>query len=284
MTVKEFYAKNIEALTEIYPAGEAITITKIILEHFGKISPTEIASEGKKIVEPAIIEVMNVALSKLLNYIPVQYITGKAWFYNLCFTVTNSVLIPRPETEELVLEIIQFLKKNSPKEILDIGTGSGCIAITIKKNVPNAQITALDVSQEALTIAEKNAADNNVAVNFLQLDFLKEENYIPLPKYDIIISNPPYIPQNEKISLDKNVTLNEPEIALFVPDNDPLIFYKKIMIFAEAHLKKEGRIFLEVHEDFAKETADIFVNANYTVTIKKDMQGKDRMVVVNRSL
>ncbi|MFN0083133.1 MAG: peptide chain release factor N(5)-glutamine methyltransferase [Ferruginibacter sp.] len=284
MTVKEIYTKYTEDLRKIYPTGEAVAITKIVLEHFAKISPTDVATDGKKTVETTAIEEMNVALSKLMNYMPVQYITGKAWFYNLCFTVTNAVLIPRPETEELVLEVIQFLKKDSNKEILDIGTGSGCIPISIKKNVPTAQITALDISLEALAIAKKNATNNNVVVNFLQLDFLKEGNYISLPKYDVIISNPPYIPENEKISLDRNVTMNEPHLALFVPENDPLIFYKKIKIFAEKHLVKEGRIFLEVHEDFAKDTADIFTRANYEVMIKKDMQGKQRMLLVNHFL
>lgn len=284
MTIKEFYSKFTRELETIYPSGEASSITKIAFEHFIKMSSASIASHGLKQLEPSMVEVLNIALTKLLNNVPIQYVTGRAWFYNSRFTVTDAVLIPRPETEELVLEIIHFLKKNSPKKILDIGTGSGCIPISIKKNIPTAQISSLDVSEKALDVAKQNAIENNTEINFFQFDFLQDQNFTSLPRYDVIISNPPYIPQNEKTILDKNVTDYEPHLALFVPDNDRLLFYKKILIFAEEHLEKEGRIFLEVHEDFAKDTAEIFINAHYEVTIKKDMQGKDRMLLINRCL
>lgn len=284
MTTKEFYSKFTRELETIYPSGEASSITKIAFEHFIKMSSASIVTHGLKQLEPSMVEVLNIALTKLLNNVPIQYVTGRAWFYNSSFTVTDAVLIPRPETEELVLEIIHFLKKHSPKKILDIGTGSGCIPISIKKNIPTAEISSLDVSTKALDIAKQNAIENNTEINFFQFDFLQDQNFNSLPKYDVIVSNPPYIPQNEKTILDKNVTDYEPHLALFVPDNDRLLFYKKILIFAEEHLEKEGRIFLEVHEDFAKDTAEIFINSHYEVTIKKDMQGKDRMLLINRCL
>jgi release factor glutamine methyltransferase len=284
MTIKEFYTKFISELRTVYPTGEASSIAQIAFDHFIKKSPASLATDGLKEIEPSLVEVLNIALVELLNNVPIQYITGRAWFYNISFAVTDAVLIPRPETEELVLEIIHFLKHQTPKKILDIGTGSGCIPISIKKNMPSVQISSLDVSAKALDIAKQNAIENNTDINFFQFDFLKDQNYNRLSKYDIIVSNPPYIPLNEKTILDKNVTDYEPHLALFVPDNDRLLFYKKILIFATEHLEEGGRIFLEVHEDFAKETAEIFINSNYTVIIKKDMQGKERMLIVSRSL
>ena len=284
MTIKEIYTKYIDVLKHIYSIGEATAITKIVFEHFAKISATEIVIAVKQDIEPTIIETLNVALLKLQNNIPVQYITGKAWFYNICFTVTNAVLIPRPETEELVLEAIKFLKNNHNKKVLDIGTGSGCIPICIKLNVPTASVTSLDVSEAALVIAKQNIDENKVEIDLLLFNFLDENKYTVLEKFDLIISNPPYIPENEKEFLDKNVTQFEPHLALFVPQKDPLLFYRKILIFAENHLEDGGKIFIEVHENFALETAAIFITANYEVTIKKDMQGKNRMLLIYRSL
>ena len=282
MTIKEIQQQYLAALNEIYGTGEAKAITKMIFESIGNFARQDLIVNRNKEIDSETEVNLKSALDRLLQHEPIQYIIGKAWFYNLQFTVNKGVLIPRPETEELVLEAINFLKKHSNKNVLDIGTGSGCIPISIKKNVLEANITSLDVSNDALQIALQNAADNEVEINFLNLDFLEEKNYETLQKFDVIISNPPYIPENEKNTLDKNVTIYEPHLALFVPQNDPLLFYKKILIFAEGHLEKDGKIFLEIHENFAKETATLFRENNYDVIIKKDMQDKERMLLINR--
>ena len=282
MTIKEIQKQFLAALNKMYGAGEAAAMTTMIFESLGNITTRDLTTKANVEVENSIDVKFMDALKKLIDHVPVQHIIGKAWFYNLSFTVNKSVLIPRPETEELVLEAINFLKLHKSKNVVDIGTGSGCIPISIKKNVTDAIVTSLDVSHGALELATKNALDNNVDIHFLNFDFLEEKNYDLLPKFDVIISNPPYIPENEKHILDKNVTMYEPHLALFVPQNDPLLFYKKILIFAEEHLEEGGQIFLEIHEDFAAATATIFTEKKYTVTIKKDMQGKERMLLINR--
>ena len=283
MTIKELYSEFIKSLKLQHEAGEAAAITNIIFEHFAEVSTLGMITNAENELDEGVSKSIQNALVALKRNTPVQYITEKAWFYNLSFQVNNAVLIPRPETEELVLEAINFLKANGAKKVLDIGTGSGCIPISIKKNILDAIVTAIDVSKAALEIARKNALDNNVEVVFLEIDFLEEKNYNKLSKFDLIISNPPYIPENEKNILNKNVTDYEPHLALFVSDNDALIFYRKILIFATEHLEKNGKIFLEIHEDYAKKTANIFINAQYKVVIKKDMQGKERMLLIYRS-
>ena len=284
MTIKDLYNKYFIELKDLYQTGEATAITKIMFEHFAKISGSDMIINAKKELDNDIEHLLQNALLQLKDHVPVQHITGQAWFYNLNFEVNNAVLIPRSETEELVLEAINFLKGNEGKKVLDIGTGSGCIPISIKKNIANALITSVDVSRAAISVAEKNAAKNNVEINFVEMDFLDEGNYKGLAEFDLIISNPPYIPENEKNILDKNVVDFEPQLALFVPNNNPLIFYKKILIFAENHLAKNGKILLETHEDFAIITSEIFIAAKYEVEIKKDMQGKDRMLLIYRCL
>ncbi len=282
MILKEIYNTYIASLQTIYSDGEAHAIANIAFEHFAKMSKQDLILRSNETLSAEILMSLHIALNKLLTHEPIQYITNKAWFYNLPFYVNNNVLIPRPETEELVLEVINFLKQNSGKNIVDIGTGSGCIPISIKKNIPYVHVMAIDVSETALEVAKKNADTNNVEVDFKKIDFLDKESYESLGKFDVIISNPPYIPEDEQDSLDKNVTAHEPHLALFVPQNDPLIFYKRIVAFAESHLANGGRIFLETHEILAKQTATLFTEKNYFVEIKKDMQGKERMLIIYR--
>jgi release factor glutamine methyltransferase len=282
MTIKEIHSQYIATLKPIFGDGEAHAITNIAFEHFAKTSKQDLLLKPNELLSDEIVTSLNIALAKLLKHEPIQYITNEILFYNLPFYVNNNVLIPRPETEELVLEVINFLKQNSKKNILDIGTGSGCIPISIKKNIPNADVMAIDVSEAALSVAKKNAITNGVEIIFKEVDFLNENNYASFEKFDVIISNPPYIPIQEKNILDKNVTQYEPHIALFVPQKDPLIFFKKILSFAENHLKKNGRIFVETHENLAKETAAIFTEKKYFAEIKKDMQGKERMLIIYR--
>lgn len=282
MTIKEIQQQYLKALGKIYEMGETFVMTTMIFESITKLSKQDLLVKANLEVESNTESHLIIALNRLLQHEPIQYIIGKAWFYNLSFIVNEAVLIPRPETEELVLEAINFLKQQKSKNVLDIGTGSGCIPISIKKNIHNANVTSVDISNDALELAKKNADANMVEINFLQLDFLEEKNYRNLPKFDVIISNPPYIPEDEKEIIPQNVTMFEPHIALFVPQNDPLIFYKKILLFAQEHLEVEGKIFLEVHEEYAKKTADIFTEKNYAVNIKKDMQNKERMLIVSR--
>lgn len=280
MTIRELYKHYLTSLKAIYPPGEASAITDIVFRRFNNISKSTMLIRGNEITDDATMIVFENALAKLLQHIPVQYITGEAWFYNLKFHVNENVLIPRPETEELVQEAVNFLKGTLGKKLLDIGTGSGCIPISIKKNIPDAEIISLDISTGALQTAAENAAANKVAVDFRQIDFLDERIYSTLPVFDVIISNPPYIPANEKGKLDKNVTMHEPHLALFVPDNDPFIFYRKIFLFAKEHLAKNGKIFLEIHEDYSTEIAAIFSAGKFLAEIKIDISGKDRMLMV----
>ena len=280
MTLKEIQQKfNIE-LQKIYSFGEANAITNIVLEEIVGIQKNELVTNANKNIDNNTELILENTLERLCLYEPVQYVIGFAWFYNLKFKVNNAVLIPRPETEELVYEAISFLKNNSSKKVIDIGTGSGCIPISIKKNIALASITAVDVSEDALNVAKENADTNNTAIHFYCINFLEETNFEKLNKYDLIISNPPYIPHTEK--LENNVANFEPHLALFVPENDALIFYKKILLFAENRLELNGRIMLEVHENLAKECAVLFTENNYTVNIKLDMQGKERMLIIYR--
>lgn len=280
MTIREIRNKYLAALTGVYGPGEAAAMADIVLEFYTKQNRSQLFMMQDNVIDSTIEQQLDHALEKLLTHMPVQHITGEAWFYNLKFHVNEHVLIPRPETEELVHEAIDFLKRSPGKKMLDIGTGSGCIPVTIKTNVPNADVSSVDISKEALDLAKQNAGANNALISLINADFLNEANWESFEKYDLIISNPPYIPDNEV--LDKNVTLFEPHLALFVPQNDPLLFYKKILAFAETHLNENGTIMLETHELFAKETAALFTEKKYAAVVKKDMQEKERFVIVSR--
>lgn len=282
MTLKDIYKHYTVHLKKIYPGGEASAITEIIFGHFAGLSRSQIITEGNNPAGEALVKDLETALEKLLRHTPVQYITGYAWFCNRKFIVNEHVLIPRPETEELVQEAIGFLLQNEGKRVLDIGTGSGCIPISIKIKIPAAEIVSIDISGEALKVAAENAVANNASVEFIEMDFLHDAARKKIGAFDLIISNPPYIPEKENTLLDKNVVLHEPHLALFVPQNDPLIFYKKTEEFANQHLAEKGRIFLEVHENFAKETAALFHKEKYNTEIKKDISGKDRMLIISR--
>jgi release factor glutamine methyltransferase len=282
MTIKEIHTKYLHALQQIYSIGEASKMTEMIFENIAKISKQQIIINCSEELNTNTENQLLDTLEKLLQHYPVQYIIGESWFYNLKFIVNENVLIPRSETEELVEEAILFLKNSLNKNVIDIGTGSGCIPISIKKNIETANVISVDISEGALDIAKQNALANSVIIDFKKTDFLDNTNWEGLGKFDLIISNPPYIPEQEEKIMDKNVTLHEPHIALFVPQNAPLLFYKKILSFAKNHLATQGKIMLEIHEDLAKETAEIFTVQNYCVEIKKDMQDKDRMLIIYR--
>ncbi|MEO7488634.1 MAG: peptide chain release factor N(5)-glutamine methyltransferase [Ferruginibacter sp.] len=282
MTINQQYRNFLQQLQTIFSLNEATVITDWVFESLAGIERFEVIKNPGLLLSNTVIEQLNKALTALLQHTPVQYVLGEAWFYKMKLRVNEHVLIPRPETEELVqLVLDQAIITNTSPSILDIGTGSGCIAIAIKKNMPEATVTAIDISSDALKVAEENAARQQTLIDFLVVDFLDEKQWNNLPKFDCIISNPPYIPLNEKEKLDINVTAFEPHQALFVPDNSPLLFYEKIAAFGKTHLNLKGAIFMETHEDFAKETAALFTNNYKTVSIKKDLFGKERMVTAS---
>lgn len=225
-------------------------------------------------------------LSKLKLEQPIQYILGNTEFFGLKFKVNEHTLIPRPETEELV-ELVLSEVKNSPLEItnlkiLDIGTGSGCIAITIAKNIPNAKVVALDTSHNALSVAKENAEVNVTNIVFVESDILNRaawESTFENQKFDIIISNPPYVRQLEKADMKNNVLKNEPHLALFVDDHDPLVFYDAITDFASTYLKPAGQLFFEINQYLGKDMVSLLKNHGFQqVELKKDLNGNDRMV------
>ncbi len=222
-----------------------------------------------------------VYITQLQLHMPVQYVLEAAWFYGMELYVNENVLIPRPETEELVDWIVGEYSEKPAPTVIDIGTGSGCIAIAIKKALPAAMVYAMDISSEALQVAQKNAALQNTGIIFKQADILDGNGYSQLPSFDIIVSNPPYIPAAEQVNMSGNVTAYEPHLALFVPDDRPLRFYEAIGGLASANLKPGGSIYLEIHEALGEATRSLYHNLGYSnIRVRKDMQGKDRMLCV----
>jgi release factor glutamine methyltransferase len=281
MTVKEVYRSFLLEVQAIYPLSEATTITDWVFESIMNIKKADLIKNPQQLISRSSHIKIDDCLQQLLQHKPVQYILGETWFYNLKLKVNEHVLIPRPETEELVEWVLTTDDRRlTTGTVLDIGTGSGCISIALKKHLHAAVIIAIDISSDALTVAKENAANQNMHIQFLRFDFLNELKWKELPMFDAIVSNPPYIPTNEKEKLGKNVTEYEPGAALFVPDDDPLLFYKKIAAFGKEHLNYDGKIFVEVHEDFAEKTVAVFKALKYTyVDLKKDMYGKDRMII-----
>jgi len=283
MTTGEVYIDFIRELKTVYEEREAETISDWVFENVTGMKRWERRANQNKEIKNSEHQQLQKHLTELLQHKPVQYVLNEAWFYKMKFFVNENVLIPRPETEELVEWIVNDiysgnLRNSKPINILDIGSGSGCISIALKKELPKANIIAIDISEKALEVAEKNARDLNTTVDFLQIDFLDENKWNTLFQYDIIVCNPPYIPLKEKDGLGRNVVDFEPAVALFVEDDNPFIFYQKIAQFSKKHLNANGRIYLEVHELQAEDIKGILENEGFTATIKKDIYGKDRMV------
>lgn len=282
MTYHKLYRSFLEQLQAIYNMSEASVITSWVFEKIAGIKKMDFIRHQAMEPEIEVADKLDAALQQLLQHTPVQYVLAEAWFYKMLFKVNDQVLIPRPETEELVNWVLDGYKKEATfpasVSILDIGTGSGCIAVALKKNLPAATVTAIDFSAGALAIAKENALTNKVEINFFQLDFLNEQLWGTLPCFDMIVSNPPYIPISEKEQLDENVIAYEPHSALFVPDNKPLLFYEKIALFGKSNLKTGGSIYVEVHENYARQTAELFAGYKYDVETKKDIFEKERML------
>jgi release factor glutamine methyltransferase len=278
MTIQEATYFLLNKLRTIYPKGEADTINDMVMEHLtgsGKVE--RMLYKNSAISAQEELQLIQFA-ERLLQHEPVQYVLQEAWFYGLKFYVDKNVLIPRPETEELVDWIVKETGNAGAINMLDIGTGSGCIPVSIKKKLPEAELWGIDVSNAALLVAQKNAANLGVNVHFILQDFLDKETWNKLPLFDVIISNPPYIPYQERYHMKANVLEYEPSKALFVPDNDALLFYKAIAEFGKTHLTSNGKIYCEIHEDAGKAARQLFEGSGYLTEIKKDMQGKERMI------
>lgn len=268
-----------KALQPLYDEGEADAIAHMIMENLTGLGKLQRLDHKETPFTEAQQTAFDTAKNKLLSATPVQYVLGKAWFWSYEFTVNEDVLIPRPETEELVEWLVRGVKKEQTKpNILDIGTGSGCISITTKLQLPEVTITACDVSEGALAIAQQNAKDLAADVTFMQVDFLKEEDRNKLGTYDIIVSNPPYIPVTEQHTLHANVLDHEPHVALFVPGNDPLLFYRLIADFGKERLTANGLVYCELDADHAMATKELFESKGYSVEIREDLAGNTRML------
>jgi release factor glutamine methyltransferase len=278
MTLGELQKIFRDKLQSLYDSREANAITKLVFEKTLHVNSLKIAFEKFRILTTGQQERMNQVLERLMGHEPVQYVLGEADFFGLKFKVNNHVLIPRPETEELVEWIIdENREKKQAVSILDIGTGTGCIAITLAKNLPGNFISALDVSHDALAIARENNELNNTGVEFFRADILQED--IPGSNYDIIISNPPYVLDSERDNLAYNVINFEPHLALFAPVEDGLAFYRTISKKAAVSLKPGGQLYFEVHADKGEEVVALMENHDFkNVMAKKDLSGKVRMV------
>lgn len=279
MILKEYKIDFIEALIPIYDQEEIESFFHIIAEFLHQKKRIDLALETNFLITEKELEKWSSILAELKQERPIQYILGETEFYGLRFLVNENTLIPRPETEELV-ELI--LNENSKKKIpnpkiLDIGTGSGCIAISLAKNLPDAEVFALDVSEKALETAKKNSEINKVEVEFLHQSILETEDL--KQQFDIIVSNPPYVRNFEKEEIKKNVLEYEPHLALFVEDNNALLFYRKIAQLAQKNLSENGKLYFEINQYLGKETVELLQNLNFKkIELIKDVYGNDRMI------
>ncbi len=265
-------------LQQIYPGEEASKLMEILFDELLGISRLQIISEPEKRLSESEMLRIHFGVKKLINHTPVQHITGKAYFYGLEITVNEHVLIPRPETEELVEWVLNCAKAIPKIKLLDIGTGSGAIAIALKKAEPSWDVTAIDFSKPALDIARKNADAYHQEISFLEVDIFDTTARTTFPVFDVIVSNPPYVTGSDKKQMQPNVLNFEPGSALYVSDKDPLIFYREILEFAEEHLNEQGRIFFEINERFGEAMEQLLLGYGFShIELKKDLHGKDRM-------
>jgi len=289
MKIGELAAHFVLELAPLYDSNEARTL-------FGIAAEKVLALSSGKLIMQKDLDISFIDLQKLLSILndlqigkPIQHILAEAHFYGLVFNVNENVLIPRPETEELVDWIISVCRKqfsanssalSEKLSILDIGTGSGCIPITLKKHLPNAAVSTLDISPDAIAVAKQNAGEIGVEINFVEADMLR---FTSEEKFEVIVSNPPYIRDLEKADMHDNVLMHEPHLALFVSDDNPLLFYKTIADFATTNLTPNGQLFFEINEYLGKETVAMLADKGFSnVELRKDICGKDRMVRAER--
>jgi release factor glutamine methyltransferase len=315
MEIKKYRNHFNNQLSDIYPQTEIDSFFFLLIEKEVGFKRIDLVLNSEFVIPESKLTHFKNVVSRLKNQEPIQYILGETEFYGLPFKVTKDTLIPRPETEELVEWILNEIQEKrekrkeklnislsadeQPLTILDIGTGSGCIPISLAKNLPNATITSIDISCEAIKIAKKNAELNNVLIDFIEQDILKTNslNFIMNEvkqsvsknerifsknsdndtQFDIIVSNPPYVRELEKAEIKPNVLENEPHVALFVDDHTPLVFYSKIADLAKKHLKKKGVLYFEINQYLGKETIEMLTEKGFTTELKKDLFGNDRM-------
>jgi release factor glutamine methyltransferase len=284
MNIKSLKTQFFSELQTIQEDSEIESFFFILTEFLHNLKRIDVSLHPDFQVSETDLEKWQTIISELKTEKPIQYITGEAWFYGLRFEVNENTLIPRPETEELVEWIVDGLKvKGKGQRILDIGTGSGCIPITLKKEIPNAQVSAIDISEKALEMARKNAFDNQVEVNFIHQDILTSQHLNlstsqPL-LFDVIVSNPPYVRNLEKQEIKKNVLDYEPHLALFVDDSDALLFYRKIAQLAFKSLAPNGKLFFEINQYLGNETVELIEQLGFNnIELRKDFVGNDRMI------
>jgi release factor glutamine methyltransferase len=301
MTIHEAQQQLLFQLYHIYDDREAQSIADWVMEHLTEWKKIDrIINKKVKLSQRQEKELRQIT-EQLLAHKPVHYILHQAWFHGMKLYVDENVLIPRPETEELVEWVLEAsgewrvgngkeklevggwrLEVGGKIKILDVGTGSGCIPVALKKKLPEAIVYACDISEGALKVAARNAEEQGADIKLLQIDFLKPEERTQLPSFDIIVSNPPYIATHEKAEIDKHVIEYEPHAALFVPDDDSLIFYEHLANFAKTHLDPHGFMMMEIHYQKGEAVKKLFESKGYSVEVRKDMHGNDRMVKVSR--
>jgi len=274
---KDLFRRMVGAITIDETAGEIESIVYLVLHSLFGLRREHIIAQKELTYDESELDAI---IKRINSYEPIQYILQEAEFYGRLFCVDKNVLIPRPETEILIDEVIAFAKGRSLK-IVDIGTGSGCIAVTLACELPDAVVVATDINNGAIEVAHKNSLTFNTFIEFFVHDVLEED--LPVGEVDIIVSNPPYIAKAESASMGKNVVEHEPHLALFVPDGNPLVFYRAIADRAKNDLKKGGAVFVEINERLGTEVQKVFIDHGFTTKIIKDLDGKDRLVTAFNS-
>ncbi|MDQ3072363.1 MAG: peptide chain release factor N(5)-glutamine methyltransferase [Bacteroidota bacterium] len=278
MTIGTLYDELVVELQSIYPLHEATNIMRLVFQDKLNTDRMGFVLQKERELEINTDKQLRGVAEKLLKGQPVQQIIGKVHFLDCPLRINHNVLIPRPETEELAQMIVKDFHDKEPF-ILDVGTGSGCLAISLARNIPDSTVTAIDISQPALELARINGIANNVHIDFQNLDIREEESWKRFGEYDVIVSNPPYIPESEKTELHDNVLRHEPHVALFVPDDDPILFYKKISDLALKKLVKGGHLYFETHVNYAKAVKKMLNAKPFdSVKLSKDMNGRQRFI------
>lgn len=277
MTLNELKKQFLDELIKNYPINEIESFFYMLTEHYLALRRLDIALNPNLILKESMAPFFTEALAKLKKEFPIQYIIGSTDFMGLSFKVDENVLIPRPETEDLVSWILSSFEDKKDIKILDIGTGSGCIPISLASRMEDVHVEAMDISEKALNMARFNAEINKVTIDFILEDILETSQLNP--SYDIIVSNPPYVRESEKKFMQKNVLKHEPKLALFVRDDDPLVFYEKIAQLSFPALKNKGQLYFEINQYFGEELIKLLNEIGFhTVELKKDIYGEDRMV------
>lgn len=279
MTIKDAKIYIRKELSDLYPENEIFGFIKIIFSDLYNISAVQLITKEENYLTSKEYQILTDVIKRLKTFEPIQYIIGYTEFYGSKIFLNSNVLIPRPETEELVDLIIIENKDRQGLKILDIGTGSGCIAISLAKNLSSPDISALDISREALDITRRNSLENKLELTLIQANILNKSFNIVGKKFDLIVSNPPYVTISEKELMKENVLNYEPELALFVKDSDPLIFYNAVIQFSMQHLNPKGILYFEINEKFGNDLKDILISEGFTdVKIIKDINGKARIL------